>query len=1032
MTLSTLRYALGTALFLCTFLAYGQSYGSGSAMLSGQQQVLPVATEARGTVDVQFSDVDDDDDDEDNDQVQVTVSGSFSGLSSPVLTSLQGGGHIHIAYPGRNGDIIQPLVLTLAADSLSGTIDAEDNTYTIAAADLEDADVGAVYVNIHTRNHPGGEIRGDIVREDREAYYTNLFGSNQVPSVISTAHGALLLELEDDNTLVVSGSFSDLTSTYAASIGSHLHLGLPGQNGPIDIALTPTITEDDSLSGIFRSEDNTIELDDDQVEALRAGRYYANIHSVEHPSGEIRGQVLPPADAILRAHLSGANEYPPVLTQAHGEVLGHVVGNTVRLIGSFFDLSSPRDTSVRGGTHLHAGYAGENGGIIKVVSATRLTVLDSLNGTVQLADNVIQLSDQERGLLLARGIYFNLHTTNHPMGEIRGQMLPESQAVFTAFLHGNQQIPSVITTGHGMVKVELMGTTMTATGSYTGLQSDLNTAIQGGAHLHPGYPGQSNSILYPLVVAADSAAARTGRFFPKANTISIPETQIDTLTDRFLYVNVHSLDHPMGEIRGQVLAEATSYFIAPLSGASQPEGVPTSATGMVATEVRDTMITLIGSFKDLDSDFDESRDQGGMHIHQAIAGSNGPILYPIATELDSTDRSGVVLADSNVIALEPIQLRALLDRELYYNVHTEDHPAGAIRGQALPLAQTFLHTTFSGANNTDYFNTTAQGGLKLELSDTMLMLSGSVTMLQGDFDYSVSGGAHLHLAPAGQNGDIIIPLSADTLNASKAAEFSVDSNTFNITMDQAMALRNGRMYANIHTTLVPSGEARGQIRGELNLPPDSTSILSPMDGDSLTLEGSNQQAFRVSYAPTTDPDGDTVIYVWQLAMDENFDSILFGANTGRDTFFETNFGTIATLLDSAGLAMDTNMTFYHRVLASDGSNYRPSEAVAISLNVGDIVGTRDFLPAGFGVKTYPNPLREGQAFTYQITTREAFRGRLMVFTQLGQLQQDINVTALVGEQNVGVDMSSLPAGTYFLMLRNSDGRLISTSRVVVQ
>ena len=1030
MTLFTLRYLCCTLFTLCALLVHAQDY-SGSALLSGQQQVLPVATAARGTVDVQFSDIDDDDDDESNDQVQVVVTGSFSGLSSPVLTSLQGGGHIHVAYPGRNGGIIQPLALTVAADSLSGTIEAEDNTYVIAATDLADADVGAIYVNIHTRNYPNGEIRGDIVREDREAYYTNLFGSNQVPSVISTAHGALLLELDSDNTLVVSGSFSGLTSTYAASIGSHLHLGLPGQNGPIDISLTPTITEADSLSGIFRSEDNTIELDDDQVEALRAGRYYANIHSVAHPSGEIRGQVLPPADAILRAHLSGANEYPPVLAQSSGQVLAHVVGNTVRMVGSFFDLSSPRATSVRGGTHLHAGYAGENGGIMKVVSATRLTQLDSLNGTVELADNVIELSDQERGLLLARGVYFNLHTTNHPTGELRGQLLPEAQAVFTAFLHGNQQIPSILTTGRGMVKVELLGTRMTATGSYHNLESDLNTSIAGGAHLHPGYPGQSGSVLYPLSVSPDSAGARTGRFFPKANTFTLPETQIDTLTDRFLYVNVHSLEHPGGEIRGQVLAEAMTYFLAPLSGASQPDGVPTEATGMIAAEVRDTMVTLIGSFKELSSDFDEAIE-GGAHIHQALAGSNGPIIQPIATELDSTDRSGVLLADSNVYALTAVQLEAMLDRELYYNVHTEDYPAGEIRGQALPLAQTYLHTTIAGANNTNYFNTTAQGGLKLELNDTTLVVSGSVTMLQGDFDYSVQGGAHLHLAPAGQNGPIIIPLIADTLMASKAAEFEVDSNTFSITSSQATALRTGQMYANIHTTLVPSGEARGQLRGELNLAPDSTRILSPMDGDSLTLEGSDQQAFRVSYAPTTDPDGDTVIYVWQLAMDENFDSILFGANTGRDTFFETDFGTVATLLDSAGLAMDSSVTLYHRVLASDGSNYRASEAISIFLNVGDIVGTRDFLPAGFGVKTFPNPLREGQALTYQLTTQEAFRGRLMVFTQLGQLQQDINVNAQVGEQNILVNMSSLPGGTYFLMLRNSDGRLISTSRVVVQ
>ena len=1000
-------------------------------MLSGQQQVLPVATEARGTVSVEFSDIDDEDNDDSNNRVQVVISGSFSRLSSPVLTSLRGGGHIHIAYPGRNGGIVQPLVLTLAADSLSGTIDPALNTYALSANDLADADVGAVYVNIHTRRYPMGEIRGNIVRNNREAYYTNLLGSNQVPSVISTAAGALLMEFNDgNNSLVVSGSFDNLTSEFAENIGggAHLHLGLPGQNGGINITLNATV-DNDSLSGLFRSEDNTFTLTADQVTALRAGRYYANIHSDMHPGGEIRGQVLPPADAILRAHLSGANQYPPVLSRGSGQVLGHVVGDTVRIIGSFSDLSTPVDITVRGGAHLHAGYAGENGGIIIPLDFNR--VMDTLSGEFVLADNRYTVSTQQRSLLLARGIYLNIHSKQYPMGEIRGQMLPESQAVFSAFLNGNQQIPSVITTGHGMVVVELMGTRMTATGSYLNLESDLNRSIAGGAHLHPGYPGQSGGVLYPLSVSADSTSARTGRFFPRANTFTIPETQIDTLTKRFLYVNVHSLDHPMGEIRGAVLAEAMSYFLAPLSGASQPEGVPTSATGTVAAEVRDTMVTLIGSFKDLDSDFNPNA-AGGMHLHQALAGSNGPILVPIATELDSTDRSGVVLADSNMYALTEVQLQAMLDRKIYVNVHTDNYPNGAIRGQMLPLAQSYFHTTFSGVNSVPYVMTDAQGGLKLELNDSMLMVSGSVTMLTGDFDYSVQGGAHLHIASAGQNGPISIPLVADTLNRSKAAEFSVDSNTFMLDSTQLAALRNGRVYANIHTTEYQSGEARGQIRGELNLPPDSTRILSPMEGDSLTLEGSNQQLFRVSYAPTTDPDGDTVIYVWQLSMDENFDTVLFAANTGRDTFFETNFGTVTALLDSAGVMDSMSVTLYHRVLASDGSNYRPSDALSINLTRGNIVGTRDFLPAGLEVRAYPNPLRQGQAFTYQIATQESFRGRLMVFTQLGQLQQDRVVDARIGEQNINVDLSALPSGTYFLMLRNSDGRLINTSRVVVQ
>ncbi|CAH1002052.1 hypothetical protein LEM8419_02967 [Neolewinella maritima] len=991
-------------------------------MLSGQQQALPVATAASGSVTVDVTEVDG--------GARFVVSGSFARLSSPVATSIRGGGHIHVAYPGSNGGIIQPLSLSLSEDGLSGTINAEDNTFIISTDDLEDVDVGSIYVNIHTERYPSGELRGNLVRNGKEAYYTNLLGSNEVPSVISTAHGALLMEFDaDDNSLVVTGSFADLKDTFASSIGggAHLHLGLPGLNGGIDIALTASVA-DDGLSGVFRSEDNTFTLDDKQVADLRDGRYYANIHSGAYPSGEIRGQVLPPANIILRAHLSGANQYPPILSQGTGQVLSHVVDDTIRLIGSYAGLQSRINTFIRKGSHLHAGYAGDNGGIIIPLDFLRT---DTVSGTFPIDSNKYTMTPGQRSLLIARGVYLNIHTVGNPMGELRGQMIPEAQAVFTTFLNGNQQIPSVISTGHGMVKVELMGTRMTATGSYFDLQSDLNKSIGGGAHLHPGYPGQSGGVLYPLTVSADSSAARGGRFFPRANTFQLTEGQIDTLTDRFLYVNIHSLDHPGGEIRGQVLGEATSYFLAPLSGASQPAGVPTDATGMVAAELRDTTVTLVGSFQDLDSDFNEAI-AGGMHLHRNIAGSNGGILQSMATELDDDNRSGVVLADSNVFQFTQAQLAEMLDRRVYINVHTADYPSGAIRGQVLPLAQTYLHTTFSGANATNYVQTTAQGGLKLELTDSLLMLSGSVTMLEGEFDYSIAGGAHLHLAPAGQNGPITLPLSADTLDAGRSAIFSVDSNTYMLTTEQVTALRSGRVYANIHTTEVGSGEARGQIRGELNLPPLASRILAPLDGDTLAIGGSNQQPFRVNYAPTTDPDGDTVIYVWQLAADADFDSVLFAANTGRDTFFETNFGTVATLLDSAGVNLGDTATLYHRVLASDGSNYRPSAGVSIKLGRDSIVGTRDFLPLGFAVRAYPNPLREGQSLTYEIATHEAFTGRLLLYTQLGQLQQDRVVDARVGEQRVAVDMSSLPSGTYFLMLRNSDGRLINTARVVVQ
>lgn len=999
--------------------------GSGRAILSGQQQVYPVATSASGAVNVDLTP-------KGRDSFTVVVTGNFGKLSSPVATNISNGAHIHIAYPGRNGGIIMPLKPTLRADSLGGSFVGADNTFTLSTKLLESTDVGAMYVNIHTRNYPMGEIRGNVIRVGQEPYFTNLLGSNQVPSVVSNAFGAVVLAFDPiTNKLVVSGSFGDLSDTLATSVGggAHLHIGLPGRNGAVRFPLKAT-QDEDRRGGIFVGNNNVFTLTAEDVTALRAGNVYVNIHSGTYPAGEIRGQVLPPADALLRAHLSGANDWPVVTSGASGQVFGHVTGNILRIVGTFNDLESSIAVAIRGGAHLHTGIAGQNGPIIIDLKSTLSE--DSLSGVFALADNQYTLTDAQKTALLERGIYLNIHSLEHPTGEIRGQMLPESQAVFTAFLNGNQQIPAVLTAARGMVKVEKMGNRMTATGSFLNLGSPLATQIAMGAHLHAGYPGQNGPVIFPLTSEFLTGSNETsGKFLPTANTFTVSDGAIDTLTNRFFYVNVHSDEYNGGEIRGSVLAEAESYFLAPLSGASQPEGVPTDASGMVAIEVTDTVLHLVGSFKELGSEF-ASEIQGGMHLHRAIAGSNGGILFPINTEITDDSLSGEVLVDSNLLRLTMAQYTDLRQRLLYLNIHTDEYRAGEIRGQILPLAGTYFHTTFSGANATNYVATTAKGGLKLELIDSTLTLSGSVTNLDGNFDASIAGGAHLHLAAAGQNGPIIIPIVSDTTNGLKNVTFQADSNRYQLTADQTASLYAGLLYANVHTTVVPSGEARGQIRGEINFAPDASSILSPMSGDSLNLAGAADQAFRVSYSPTTDVDGDTVIYVWQLSTTEAFDTILFAMNTGRDTFFETDFGTVDTLLATNGIAEGATTTLYHRVLASDGSNYRPSAPSTITLTRNLVVGTSNYLPEGFSGRVFPNPARAGAPMTYEVKTDEAFSGRLLVYTQLGQLQQEIAVEAAVGTQRFELRTNGLAGGQYFVTLRDRAGNLIQATQVVVR
>lgn len=64
--------------------------------------------------------------------------------------------------------------------------------------------------------------------------------------------------------------------------------------------------------------------------------------------------------------------------------------------------------------------------------------------------------------------------------------------------------------------------------------------------------------------------------------------------------------------------------------------------------------------------------------------------------------------------------------------------------------------------------------------------------------------AHIHVAPPGLNGDILIPLGGGPPNWSCPADQP-------LTEEQLATLREGEMYVNVHSPEFPEGEIRGQI-----------------------------------------------------------------------------------------------------------------------------------------------------------------------------------------------------------------------------
>jgi hypothetical protein len=116
-----------------------------SVPLAGAQQVPPVQSPGSGTAQLTF----------DPATRVVTWNITFSGLSSPATMA-----HFHGPAPaGKNAGVKVWL-------SQKGSMDVTSpitGQATLSPADAKMFEDGQMYINVHTKDHPGGEIRGQVV-----------------------------------------------------------------------------------------------------------------------------------------------------------------------------------------------------------------------------------------------------------------------------------------------------------------------------------------------------------------------------------------------------------------------------------------------------------------------------------------------------------------------------------------------------------------------------------------------------------------------------------------------------------------------------------------------------------------------------------------------------------------------------------------------------------------------------------------------------------------------------------------------------
>ena len=605
------------------------------------------------------------------------------------------------------------------------------------------------------------------------------------PPATANPDAAITIQLETDLDAmsVVAGSSSFGTGEARLSFFPGREIGnVTGQVELENVEATSVTlrsgyagTEGDELISFSQANDSRWAipagqtLTPEQGDMLEAGVMYVRVDTALNTGGALRGQLSGENVEIVVAELSGDQEVPVVDTSGSGTVATTVDTAT----GAIRVHVNTQGVDNGTAAHVHRAFAGANGGVVVGLSQDNDTQW-SAEATLD-ADGLAAYSAGE--------LYLNLHTSTNPSGEIRGQIAPSGIDVQFTALSGMQQFPNVSTTATGMAATTLD----TATG---GVVVHVNTAGLSddafGAHIHSGFAGANGGV----VVGLDQDAADPGHFMATSAVLDMDGLALYDAGE--LYVNVHTNDHPGGELRGQIAPDSVDVIFAPLSGTQEVPEVASTAYGTAASTYHHASGRMTVNVHTTDAD-----DATAAHVHSAYAGANGGVAVGLAADAATV---GIWSADA---VLDSGGQARYLAGQFYINVHTPTNPGGELRGQIVPGPVELAFSRLDGEQSVPAVATEARG----LAATTMNPVTGAIVAHVQTDGVDDASAAHIHIGTAGANGGVAVGLEQD---AGDMGHWMTPADAMLDRQGVADFLA-GDLYFNVHTPANPGGEIRGQI-----------------------------------------------------------------------------------------------------------------------------------------------------------------------------------------------------------------------------
>jgi len=538
----------------------------------------------------------------------------------------------------------------------------------------------------------------------------SLKSSHQVPSnkLDSSAVAKIKLNLKTGE-LRGRIKLNGLDATVA-----HIHQGYAGENGPVIASFQAATNHhgNEKADLVLMST----QLNPSQIELLKDGAYYINVHSQAYPNGAVRGQILPKDVTVKVFTLSGSQHSPFVFSDANGT--GYV---TVNDEDNTLTISVLTQTiSDANAVQLHTAAFGENGDA--VISLNQ----DSANPNHWLVDQLP--IDQHLVKLVQRSqTYINVQSSVHMNGELRGQVISDMHQMFNFSLSSLQTLPpykSEVSASAAMLVDQSSGRFKLVINA-----ENMETTDVTEAHVHLGAIASDGDAIINVEQSDYSQFSLQHKF---------SKEQLTQLNNGELYLDIHSVDRPNGALRGQMLVSPTPtrilYDPKSLIESNVHLGViygginygsviiETVFDGNIATITESTDVAALGVLEKLWSSIDRTTGQPMTFDGEGVSGGRPDLLIDLEYSLTHVTGTDDQQTEPYNIAIPANTLDFL---SVFYTMH------------ALPLAENLV---------TDYKVFYTAG---MEMTDRVLTVSGieQVTVDAGTFEVyrvELSGDAYVN------------------------------------------------------------------------------------------------------------------------------------------------------------------------------------------------------------------------------------------------------------------------------------------------